>query len=318
MTGGPERFLARYAEAFNDFLRSDVFPYIRERSVAEVADPVIYSYDAPGKRLRPALCLWAAGIVLPPASPTHTRAAFFAAAAVEAIHTYSLIHDDLPAMDDDDLRRGRPACHKQFSEWAAILAGDALNSFAFELVGLAGAEAEDPAVTGRLLSALSDGAARMVDGQALDLAREKTGSVQGIADDAELLSRIHTNKTAALIRASIELGVILSGVAADSTTCARWEEYGAKLGLLFQISDDLLDVHGDAAVMGKAAGKDAGRGKLTYPSVFGAEVAAQVAEKLRGDVVQLAEQLGKDGAPADRELQTAFRELPDFVLKRGR
>jgi geranylgeranyl diphosphate synthase, type II len=187
------------------------------------------------------------------------------------IHAYSLIHDDLPAMDDDDLRRGRPTCHKAFGEAIAILAGDALLTLAFEV--LAG-EIRPAAVAARCCARLAHwaGANELVGGQADDLAGEfSTGG-------AESLEAIHRRKTGAMFLASLELGAIVAGAEGDQH--AALIQYGECLGLAFQITDDLLDVQGDASAMGKRAGKDSDKGKLTFPGVLGIEESRRRATSL--------------------------------------
>jgi geranylgeranyl diphosphate synthase type II len=218
-----------------------------------------YSLLAPGKRLRPLLVVLAAEAC----GGTSARA-LPAAAAVEMIHTYSLIHDDLPAMDDDDLRRGRPTCHKQFGEALAILAGDALLTKAFEVLadGYPGSTA---AACCREL-ARAAGASGMVGGQVDDLAWEKAGN-----RTLEGLEHLHARKTGALIRASLRLGVLAAHAdsAPNADLLERFDGFGRCLGLAFQITDDLLDVVGVAENAGKRVGKDAARGKLTYPGLLG-------------------------------------------------
>jgi len=224
-------------------------------------EAVRYSLLAPAKRLRPLLVLLACE-----ATGGIDSVALPAAAAVEMVHTYSLIHDDLPAMDDDDLRRGRPTCHKQFSEAMAILAGDALLTLAFEVLA-----ANYPAATAAACCrelARGAGATGMVGGQVEDLAWENqpTGKV---AD----LERIHAHKTGALFRASLRMGAFAAqGERPGGPEVAVLEaldEYGHGFGLAFQITDDLLDVEGEADRAGKRVGKDAARGKLTYPGLLG-------------------------------------------------
>ena len=281
--GAPDlkALLARSAGDTNAFLEREVFAKIRADCPPALSAPIIYSYSAPGKRLRPALCLWSAGLIPDPIAPEAAaadftnldlsdpdRAVFFASAAVEAIHTYSLIHDALPAMDDDDLRRGRPACHIAYSEWAAILAGDALNTLAFELLGHAARAANAPALLLELNAALSFGAGRMVSGQALDLESERDEAADGDrlqafsqdrlqAFSQDRLQAIHRQKTAALIRAALELGAILLIHREPDVTPEyreRLARYGEELGLLFHIVDDILDVEGSSAELGKTAG----------------------------------------------------------------
>ncbi len=225
-----------------------------------------HSVFAGGKRLRPILCL-TAGEVL----GARTEDLVEAACGLEMIHTYSLIHDDLPALDNDDLRRGVPTCHVVFGEATAILAGDALLTH-----GL-GAFARYPkgqhfaAAKVRVLETVVDaiGTQGMIGGQAADLEAEKES-----APTAELVSKIHENKTGRLIRASLSAGAILAG--ADEATLERVDLYGRRIGLAFQIKDDLLDVESDAATLGKASGKDAAAGKATFPGIWGVERSKQL------------------------------------------
>lgn len=309
--------LAEYTGAFNAFLTEHALPWLRERSVPALAGPMVYSLDAPGKRLRPTLCLLAAGVD-PAARPF--APAYYAAAALECIHTYSLIHDDLPAMDDDDLRRGRPACHRAYSEWAAILAGDALNTYAFELLARPYASGSDAAASTlpnladlvRILAEAS-GPAGMVGGQTLDVENEKTGSGARLDESARrrLLEQIHLWKTAALIRAACELGACFAGQA-DRSAMRAW---GERLGLLFQIADDLIDATGDERIAGKAVGKDAALGKLTYPGVYGLSATRGLAEeyclKLEAESETLA-----PGPRAVVDARSVWKRLPRYVLER--
>ncbi|MDZ7640868.1 MAG: farnesyl diphosphate synthase [Desulfurivibrio sp.] len=220
-----------------------------------------YSLLAGGKRVRPILCLAAAEAVGGDPEPLLPIAC-----ALECIHTYSLIHDDLPAMDNDDLRRGLPTSHKKFGEAAAILAGDGLLSFAFELLARPpAANTPDPAAQLRLVAtvAAAVGPRGMVGGQVLDIAAE------GCDIDLAELQLIHRHKTGALITAAVQAGAMGGGATAEEL--AALTDYGQQLGLAFQIVDDMLNVTGDAATMGKAAGSDAARGKATYPALLGLE-----------------------------------------------
>ena len=224
---------------------------------ARVGEAMRYSLEAGGKRVRPILCLLAAEAV-----GGSAHAALPGALALECIHTYSLVHDDLPAMDDDDLRRGKPTCHIAFGEAHAILAGDGLLTEAFRL--LASAEGLDPARRVEAIAVLAEasGWRGMVGGQALDLEGEALASY-----GLDHLKTIHRLKTGALLRASTELGAILAG--ADAAQRAALRAYGEALGLAFQIQDDLLDATATDAALGKRAGKDADRGKITYPALLG-------------------------------------------------
>ena len=271
MTAGAEAARATQSE----FLASRVPLYQRriEQVLARALDipgaatdrlieAMRYSTLAGGKRVRPIL-VYATGEAM--GAPLELLDA--AAAAVELIHVYSLVHDDLPAMDNDDLRRGRPTCHRAFDEATAILTGDALQARAFEV--LAQAPAAIPANARiEMLRVLADaiGTRGMAGGQAIDLeAVKKTVS-------AAELERMHRQKTGALIQASVLLGAISAG-GTDAAQRAALEYFGAEIGLAFQIQDDILDVEGNTSTLGKRAGADADRVKPTYPSVLGLEQA---------------------------------------------
>jgi geranylgeranyl diphosphate synthase, type II len=235
-------------------------------SPSVVADAMRYSITAGGKRLRPVLCLAAAEAV-----GGDRSLAMPAACAIELIHTYSLIHDDLPAMDNDMLRRGRPTLHVVAGEGMAILAGDGLLTEAFALLARM-PETADPAIVSRKLRvsgiiAVAAGATGMVGGQALDL--------DGSSMDADSLRVMHSKKTGALIRASAVAGAIMGG--ATDTIVDRVDAAAADFGLAFQIVDDILDVEGHSAQLGKTAGKDAAAGKPTYPALYGLDVARTMA-----------------------------------------
>jgi geranylgeranyl diphosphate synthase type II len=243
---------------------------------ARVGEAMRYSLFAGGKRLRPTLALAAAEAVAPAHGLTAADAralALPAACALEIIHTYSLVHDDLPAMDDDTLRRGRPTSHVVFGVGQAILAGDALLTEAFALLAR---EPRDPGLAPRKLRAIqavaeAAGPCGMVGGQAIDLEAAGAGSTF----DAEGLRAMHARKTGALIRASAAAGAIMAG-AADPELAAI-EHYAAELGLAFQIVDDILDVEGASGALGKTAGKDAAAGKPTYPALYGLEASRRMA-----------------------------------------
>jgi geranylgeranyl diphosphate synthase type II len=266
-----------------------------------LAEAMRYSLLAPGKRLRPILVFLAAE-----AAGGQDAQALPAACAVEMVHTYSLIHDDLPAMDDDDLRRGLPTCHKQFGEALAILAGDALLTLAFGVL----AEGYPPATAAGCCRELARGAgaAGMVGGQVEDLAWEKKGG------GLEALGRLHARKTGALFRACLRLGVLAAQGerpgGPDPALVAALDGYGRCFGLAFQITDDLLDVEGSADQAGKRVGKDAARGKLTYPGLLGAAESRRRAEHLG---CEAQDYLGPLGARGER-----LRELFRFVLERDR
>ena len=232
-----------------------------------ISQAMRYSVFAGGKRLRPVLTLAAADAI----DPAAVALALPAACAIEMIHTYSLIHDDLPAMDDDTLRRGRPTLHVVFGDGIAILAGDGLHAEAFTL--LAGEPARDDrdllARKVRVLQVvgIAAGAAGMVGGQAIDLQAAGQAPGHGITLDAEELRAMHARKTGALIRASAVSGAIMAGARDDVVSAI--DAYATEIGLAFQIVDDILDVEGDATSLGKSAGKDAAASKPTYPALFG-------------------------------------------------
>ncbi|MES2692895.1 MAG: farnesyl diphosphate synthase [Verrucomicrobiota bacterium] len=226
-----------------------------------------YSLEAGGKRLRPVLALATAGSL-----GAADDAALPAAVALECIHTYSLIHDDLPCMDNDDLRRGRPTAHKAFDEGTALLAGDALLTHAFAL--LATAYAGQPTLAHALVRELADaaGSRRLIGGQMEDVLAEK--KADATHDELEF---IHLNKTAAMIEASLVLGGLVSG--ADTGAIATLRRAGRHLGLAFQIVDDVLDATADSATLGKTAGKDAKAGKTTYVKLHGLETSQRLARE---------------------------------------
>jgi geranylgeranyl pyrophosphate synthase len=245
---------------------------------AIVAEAMRYSVFAGGKRLRPILALAAATAVERGGSQDPSRgfspafeAALPTACAIEMIHTYSLIHDDLPAMDDDTLRRGRPTLHVVYGDGIAILAGDGLHAEAFTLLAREPAS-DDPDVMRRKLQVSrivgeAAGAAGMVGGQAIDLQAAGQAPGRAVTLDADGLRVMHALKTAALIRASAVSGAIMGG--ADAPLVAAIDAYARDVGLAFQIVDDILDVEGDPASLGKTAGKDAASAKPTYPALFG-------------------------------------------------
>lgn len=233
---------------------------------AQLLEAVEYSLLAGGKRLRPALVLEAARACgLPEGDPS----ALAAAAAIELVHTFSLVHDDLPAMDDDDLRRGRPTCHKVYGQAMAILAGDAMTMMAFELLAADADARVAPALVRELASA--SGPEGMIGGQVLDLAAENTALA------IEQLRQVHARKTGALLRAACRMGAIAAGAAPGVLQAIS--AFGQHLGVAFQIVDDLLDVTGDARQLGKNTQKDAARGKNTYPALLGISASRQQADR---------------------------------------
>ena len=256
-------------------------------------DAIRWSLFAPGKNFRSAL-VFAVGRVFDVADEKLVRTA----AAVEMIHTYSLIHDDLPSMDDADLRRGRESCHRKFGEATAILAGDALQVLSFQAIAEDERLARDLRLT--LILDLAKASARMVVGQQLDLEAE------GRSVSIEELERIHRNKTGALIRFSAEAGALIGD--ADEQAFAAVSKFAERLGLLFQITDDLLDVTQTTEELGKTAGKDSEAEKATYPAVFGVAQAEELAKKVHADVVESISTLGERGR--------LLVEIADAILTR--
>lgn len=231
-----------------------------------------YSLFAGGKRIRPILCLAAMRAL---GAAEREEVALPVACALEMIHTYSLIHDDLPALDDDDYRRGKPTSHKAFGEDVAILAGDALLTEAFAL--LSGKDLRDLVAPELILMVINEiataaGCFGMIGGQVVDVCSEKTVA------DADTLYYIHTRKTGALIQASIRAGALLGG--ADKEALDALSLYGSRIGLMFQIVDDILNVEGDGTKTGKSIGSDVSRGKMTFPSLFGLEASREKARQL--------------------------------------
>ena len=255
-----------------------------------------YSLFAGGKRIRPILCMEAARAVSDRTAGVET-----AACALEMIHTYSLIHDDLPALDNDDLRRGKPTCHKVFGEAMAILAGDALLTFAFEVLGAI--ETVDAARVSRMVLELATAAGTpggMIAGQVRDLEGE------GKTPDPVLLENIHRAKTGALLGVSLRIGAIYAG--ADGEQLRALSRYGEHIGLAFQIVDDILDVEETSEALGKTAGKDAAQHKITFPAVYGIEESRRMAER-EGEGASSAVELF--GGRARR-----LKELADLIVRR--
>ena len=243
-----------------------------------------YAVLGGGKRLRP-LLVYAAGHALG-CDGTVLDAP---ACAVEVIHAYSLVHDDLPAMDDDDLRRGRPTCHVVFGEAMAILAGDALQALAFEILATSEGD-DDPRQRIAMLRTLGAacGAEGMAGGQAFDL------SAVGRRLSLDELERMHAYKTGALIRASVRLGALAAGCR-DDALLERLDRYAHAVGLAFQVRDDILDVEGESAVIGKTAGKDAAADKPTFPSIIGLDASRARLQALVGDALDAIAPLGERG-----------------------
>lgn len=255
---------------------------------ASLTDAMLYSLMAPGKRLRPLLAWHSCG-----ACGGRPEWALPAAAALELIHTFSLVHDDLPALDNDDLRRGRPTLHRHTTESMAILAGDAMMSAAFKLL----AEKAPPGTAAVLISELSTATTEMIAGQVYDT----LGGVPEGLEPIDALLEIHTRKTGALIRAACRMGAMSAGSAGRSKfemerELAAITEFAEQIGLAFQVVDDLLDVTQATSHLGKTAGKDEQQGKLTYPSVLGVEGTRREIAELRAEAMKAISVFGPSGA----------------------
>lgn len=288
-------YLDEKRELIDSFLRSYFGSPVFHR---ELSDSMAYSVFAGGKRLRPVLALasyeacGASEDIVPYAS------------ALELIHTYSLIHDDLPAMDNDEFRRGKPTSHKVFGEGMAILTGDALLTEAFYL--LSSNSYRSSGISSRAIVrvirevTLAAGAHGMVGGQAEDILSE------GAVMDGDSLSFIHSHKTGALITVSVRMGAILGN--APKRRLSALTRYGEKVGLAFQIIDDILNVRGDSGEMGKSTGSDEKKGKLTYPSLYGIDLSAKKAEELVSGAIEALKTFPESADP--------LREIAKYILRR--
>ena len=259
-----------------------------------------YSLMASGKRLRPVLCMAAAETV-----GEVNPQVIAVACGIEMIHTYSLIHDDLPAMDNDDLRRGKPTCHVQFDESTAILAGDALLTFAFEIFASASVPPENAGLMLQVIRNISKAAGHkgMIEGQMQDIAAE------GRALDLDALKTLHNLKTGALIEASVVSGALLA-TGPKSEEIPQLEIYARHIGLAFQVVDDILNVEGDAAEMGKATGTDASRGKSTYPALLGLSQSKAFAAELVNNALQALKIFGNKAG--------SLAALANYIIERKR
>lgn len=267
----------------------------REGVEARIVEAMRYSLFAGGKRLRPILCLAAAEAV-----GGEIKAALPAACALEMIHTYSLIHDDLPAMDDDDLRRGKPTSHKVFGEAIAILAGDGLLTEAFVVLGDCNILLPERAV--QLVGVIARAASYrgMVGGQVVDMLSQNKPA------DLKTVQQMHSRKTAALISAAAESGALAGGGTDDQV--AALAKYGRAVGLAFQIADDILDIEGDTELLGKTTGADLARGKVTYPAAAGLERSREAARDLVNDAITELERFDERADP--------LRALARYIITR--
>jgi geranylgeranyl diphosphate synthase type II len=288
--------LSRHGDRLHEY-----FVKIRARHVAapeRLVESIQYSLLAGGKRLRPTLILECCNACLKKPDARKLASALASAAAMEFVHTFSLVHDDLPAMDDDDLRRGRPTNHKVYGEAMAILAGDAMVTMAFEIL----ATDAEPSVVGTLVKelAVASGPEGMIGGQVLDI----DGEDQNLT--LEQLQRVHRMKTGALLTASCRMGAISAGASEAQLNAVT--EYGRHLGLAFQIIDDVLDVTSTPEQMGKATNKDAAKGKNTYPVLMGLDASKREAHE---QLALALDALNELGSSAD-----GLRKLAKFVVER--
>lgn len=289
--------LKKFSARFNDKLPA-LFAY-PSGSEQQVSRAMFYSLSNGGKRLRPYLVCEVANLF-----GISEDISFPVAASLEMLHTYSLIHDDLPAMDNDDFRRGKPTCHKQFDEATAIIAGDGLLTYAFEV--LSKAPLISPETKLKLISLLAERAGAfngMIAGQMLDLQTDKSPELSS----EEIIKHIEEMKTGCLIAYAVQAGAIIGNASSEEYTALT--TYARKIGIAFQISDDILDVIGDSALMGKTLGKDAKQGKLTFVSLYGLDNARQKAEKLITEAKESLQLFGSKAAD--------LKDLADFIISRN-
>ena len=290
-----EYTLSQYSEIINDALMSQLESLAGDRDA--VCEAMKYSASAGGKRIRPVLTLEFCRIC-----GGDVKSALPFACAVEMIHTYSLIHDDMPCMDDDDMRRGRPSCHKKFGEAYALLAGDGLLTAAFECIAKSDIAKNEPMKAVEAISVLAScaGVKGMIGGQTLDLMYEKVPADEGAVKHTDKL------KTGKLICAAALMGCIAAG--ADESTKTAAEIYCENLGLAFQVVDDLLDVEGDEKTLGKPVGSDAQSGKSTYVALLGLDSAKTLAAELTSKAAGALDGFNEDGH--------FLRELAASLLRR--
>ncbi len=289
------KYLKEKRKSVDGFLKKYISAQKKNKDCPKnLAEAMGYALTAGGKRVRPILA-----IASYEAAGGRSESILPVASSIELIHTYSLVHDDLPAMDDDDLRRNKPTTHKAFGEAEAILAGDALLTDAFNIISEADAK---PALLIKVISELSYGSGPqgMVGGQSVDILLE------GKKATKKQLLYIHKHKTGALISASIRIGAIMAN--ASTAKLEALTEYGDKIGLAFQVTDDILDVTGTMEEMGKPTGSDDAKGKNTYPSIFGLEEAQKIAEKLVNDSLNALKVFGKKAEPLE--------EIAKYILAR--
>jgi len=296
MSSPLQTFIDPLRERVNQLL--ETWTLAADSVAPRITEAMQYSLLNGGKRIRPVLCYAAAKAVGEISEATH-----IGAAAVECIHAYSLVHDDLPAMDDDDLRRGKATCHIAFNEGTAILAGDGLQTLAFEK--LAAIDSGDPALVLAMIRelALASGDKGMVAGQMLDIDAEGQPDTLSF----ERLKKIHRHKTGALIRAAVLMGAWSAAASADQRK--RLSDYSEAIGLAFQIQDDIIDVTSDTETLGKRQGADAALGKPTYVTLLGIEQAKQSAKQLHANAIQSLEDFDESADP--------LRWIADYIVTRN-
>jgi len=296
------KFLSQHASHVEQAL-TEMLDTRRNVVVGRLLSAMRYSLLAGGKRIRPALLLEC----YKTCGGTDIDSVMPAALAIECMHTYSLIHDDLPCMDDDDLRRGKPTCHKRFDEATAVLAADALQALAFELLSNMNVASEIRLALIQKL-AIASGCQGMVGGQMMDMQADSFASNDDIAEDLLAVERIHIHKTGALLCWCCEAGALLAAAAEpERKACAR---YGKAVGLLFQIADDILDATGSSADLGKSAGKDAAQNKATYVSILGLQRSRELADEMR--------ELAMDACQPLAQQADTLRALADYIMGRGK
>lgn len=295
---------------FGRYFINQIYPLIQRNTHKRLSAAITYSLEAGGKKFRPILTMSAFMAKKNESEPSSD--ALVLGAACELIHTYSLIHDDLPSMDNDDLRRGIPTCHTKFSESTAILAGDGLNSLGFYLVSRVVPRDDDMRLVADLYDILHDGAGilGMVSGQSEDLemdGRFGAPPPESVDNPKLTLERIHSRKTGALIISALLLGNRLRRDHASRESLVR--QYGEKLGILYQVTDDILDVEGSREELGKTPGKDADRGKLTYVTLYGMDESKKIMKNMIAELESIGDVLeSKD--------EIFFKKMPGYLGSR--
>ncbi len=302
-------YLKNKREFINKALLSVLSGFDEKR---ELITAMKYSLMANGKRLRPILCIASAECVKG-SDQKLDDSVIFPACAIEMVHTYSLIHDDLPAMDDDDLRRGMPTSHKKFSEATAILAGDALLTHAFNILSNPSSfksQALPDNILINIIRVISEAAGTngMIEGQMLDMQAELGVDEEISSDSLEYLKKMHALKTGKIIAASVEVGAIAAG--ADQDQLDKLVSYAENIGMAFQIVDDILDVEGDSSIIGKPVGSDEINKKLTFPLIIGLEKSKKYAEQLITQSLEILESFGDDALP--------LKKIASYIIERKR